>query len=140
VLHAPRQSGKTTLLPALAARLNAESCYRALYVNVESAQTAREDVQRGMRAILSELAASAENQLGDTWMEENRERVLASTGEDAALARLLSDWSKINPKPIVLFIDEIDSLVGDTLFRSENFLPIISPSVRYTRSGCSPIY
>ena len=38
VLHAPRQTGKTTCLLALQEYLNKEGKYRALYVNVESAQ------------------------------------------------------------------------------------------------------
>lgn len=33
----------------------------------------------------------------------------------SALYEFLRNWSQIAPKPIVLFIDEIDSLIGDTL-------------------------
>ena len=57
LLHAPRQTGKTTCLLALMAHLNREGRYRALYANIEGAQTAREDVDRGMAAICSVLAA-----------------------------------------------------------------------------------
>ena len=46
VLHAPRQTGKTTSLLALMAYLNQEGRYRALYANIETAQTARGDVAR----------------------------------------------------------------------------------------------
>ena len=48
VLHAPRQTGKTTTLLALRDLLNsgAEGDFRCVYVNVEAAQTAREDVGR----------------------------------------------------------------------------------------------
>ena len=35
VLHAPRQTGKTSILLALQDRLNAEGVYRCLYVNFE---------------------------------------------------------------------------------------------------------
>ena len=41
LLHAPRQTGKTTCLLALMAYLNREGRYRAVYVNVEGAQTTR---------------------------------------------------------------------------------------------------
>jgi predicted AAA+ superfamily ATPase len=51
VLHAPRQTGKTSCLLALMDYLNASGSYRCLYFNVESAQAAREDVRQGMRAI-----------------------------------------------------------------------------------------
>ncbi|MCS6861801.1 MAG: hypothetical protein NZT92_15965 [Abditibacteriales bacterium] len=44
VLHAPRQTGKTTLIFSLCERLNAEGKYVALYVNVENAQVAGSDV------------------------------------------------------------------------------------------------
>lgn len=40
-LHAPRQTGKTSALLAVEARLNREGRYLALYVNVEMAQAAR---------------------------------------------------------------------------------------------------
>jgi len=57
VLHAPRQTGKITCLLALMDHLNREGRYRTLYANIEGAQTAREDVDRGMAAICSVLAA-----------------------------------------------------------------------------------
>ena len=46
VLHAPRQTGKTTYLLALMEYLNQEGHYRCLYFNVEAAQSAWEDVRR----------------------------------------------------------------------------------------------
>jgi len=48
VLHAPRQTGKTSCLLALMDNLNHTGKYRCLYFNVEIAQSAREDVKRGM--------------------------------------------------------------------------------------------
>ena len=56
LLHAPRQTGKTTCLLALMEYLNQGGRYRALYVNIENAQAARENVAEGMRAILSDHA------------------------------------------------------------------------------------
>ena len=43
VLHAPRQTGKTSALLALCDLLNAEGNYRCVYVNIEGAQAMRED-------------------------------------------------------------------------------------------------
>jgi hypothetical protein len=80
VLHAPRQTGKTSSMLALVDHLNAGKNYRALYCNVETAQTAREDVAKSMQNILVELGERAANDL-----------------------------------PLVLVIDEIDALVGDSL-------------------------
>ena len=48
LLHAPRQTGKTTYLLALAEYLNREGRYRTVYANIETAQAAREDVAMGM--------------------------------------------------------------------------------------------
>ncbi|WP_428275839.1 hypothetical protein [Candidatus Palauibacter sp.] len=65
VLHAPRQTGKTSALLALRDLLNggAEGEYRCAYINVEPAQTAREDVGRAMGAIAAEIAREAEDTL-----------------------------------------------------------------------------
>ena len=60
VLHAPRQTGKTTALRVLRDRLNASGRYRCAYVDVSPAQTAREDVGAAMQAILDALALEVE--------------------------------------------------------------------------------
>ncbi len=67
ILHAPRQTGKTTCLLSLMDKLNREGKYRCLYFNVEIAQTARENVQKGMQAILSQIALQARISLGDSF-------------------------------------------------------------------------
>ena len=59
LLHAPRQTGKTSCLLALMERLNRDGRYRAVYTNLETAQTAREDVGLGMRAICGAIEAAA---------------------------------------------------------------------------------
>ncbi|WP_242519339.1 AAA-like domain-containing protein [Halochromatium roseum] len=41
LLHAPRQTGKTSCMLALMEHLNREGVYQALYVNIETAQTVR---------------------------------------------------------------------------------------------------
>lgn len=115
VLHAPRQTGKTSCLLALMEHLNQSGEYRALYANVEGAQGAREDVHRGVRAILGELADRAEFHLDDAFLAERHREILESLGEDKALNQALTAWAQSSPKPTVLMIDEIDSLVGDTL-------------------------
>ncbi|WP_333708704.1 hypothetical protein, partial [Tepidimonas ignava] len=60
VLHAPRQTGKTTVLLALMEHLNAQGRYRALYANIETAQAARGNVERGITAACSAIARSAQ--------------------------------------------------------------------------------
>jgi len=68
VLHAPRQTGKTSALLALRDELNADGEVRCVYVDVEGGQTAREDVGAGMRAILSAVASAARHTLDDGWL------------------------------------------------------------------------
>ena len=71
MLHAPRQTGKTSALIALRDLLNSGEAgdFRCVDVDVEVAQVARDDVARGVRAILSSLASSA-MLLGDDYPEE----------------------------------------------------------------------
>ncbi|MCS6861044.1 MAG: ATP-binding protein, partial [Abditibacteriales bacterium] len=112
VLHAPRQTGKTTLILSLCERLNAEGKFAALYVNVETAQVAGGDVARGMRTILSALEREAEHQL----LPELRPPLPAATATpEEALINVLTDWAEACPRRVVLFIDEIDSLQDETL-------------------------
>ena len=115
VLHAPRQSGKTSALLAIQDLLNGEGRYRCVYVNVEGGQAAREDATRVVRTVLSELASRAAQAVGDDSLEAIWPGVLAKRGPDSALRESLTRWSKASPKPLVLLIDEIDALVGDSL-------------------------
>ena len=117
VLHAPRQTGKTTALLALRELLNSgvQGGYRCVYANVEAAQAAREDTERAMRAILSELAHWARSTLGDGTVAEVWPGILAEAGPNGALREVLNRWSEADARPLVLLIDEIDALVGDTL-------------------------
>ena len=116
VLHAPRQTGKTSALIALRDLLNSGAAgnFRCVDVNVEVGQVARDDVAEGMRAILSSLAMSAEL-LGDDSLEGIWPDTLAKAGANNALRQVLARWCVANPTPLVLLVDEIDSLVGDTL-------------------------
>ena len=116
VLHAPRQTGKTSALLALRDLLNegAAGELRCVYANFEVGQAAREDGERALRAILAELAERA-LEMGDGFLDGAQEDFLARAGPDGALGRALTRWSLADPRPLVLLIDEIDALVGDTL-------------------------
>ncbi|MDI6791486.1 MAG: ATP-binding protein [bacterium] len=115
VLHAPRQTGKTSCLLALMDYLNREGKYRCLYVNVEMGQAAREDVREGVQAILSRMASMERAYLNDRFLTRIWKEVLEESGPYDALNETLTRWTKGSPKPVVLLIDEIDALIGDTL-------------------------
>ena len=114
ILHAPRQTGKTSALLALVDELNATGRYRALYINVEGAQAARNDVGGAIRAIISIIAGQAKSRLNDPYPDEISTAIEQKSPHDG-LRRLLTEWSEHSPLPICLMIDEIDALVGDSL-------------------------
>ena len=115
MLHAPRQTGKTSTLLALADRLNSGGKCRCVYANFEAGQAAREDTGRAMRTLLGELGSRAGEMLQDQFVARAKSELLEEFGPDGALNEVLVRWSASDPKPLVLLIDEIDSLVGDTL-------------------------
>ena len=117
ILHAPRQTGKTSTLKALQDHLNsgAEGNYRCLYVNIEAGEAWREDIREAMAGILDALAGRARRVLGDDSLEGIVGKVLAGGRPATALWNTLQRWTESDPRPLVLLIDEIDSLVGDTL-------------------------
>ena len=115
VLHAPRQTGKTSALLALRDELNAGGELRCVYVNVEGGQSAREDVGAALRAILSALARGARETLDDPFLAEVWPGILETAGPHDALRETLARWAESDARPLVLMIDEIDALIGDTL-------------------------
>ncbi len=115
LLHAPRQTGKTSCLLALMEHLNREGRYRACYANLEIAQPAREDLERSMRAICGTLASAAQLYLGDDRLDGWISALWPLRGPEGVLKAVLGQWSAAGPKPLVLLLDEVDALVGDTL-------------------------
>ena len=113
VLHAPRQTGKTTALLSLQRLLNEEGRYRCVYVNVEGAQAMRENVEQAVRMILGQTALQA-RLLGDDFLSDAWSGIWTEYGP-GALSESLARWSLASDKPLVLLVDEIDSLVGDSL-------------------------
>ena len=117
MLRAPRQTGKTSALLALRDLLNGgtKGDYRCVYANVEAGQAMRENVAEGMRIVLSQLALRASLTLGDDSLERICRDALDIAGPLSALSVALSRWAAAGRTPLVLLIDEIDTLVGDTL-------------------------
>jgi hypothetical protein len=106
VLHAPRQVGKTTALAALAASLTAEGRYAAVLVSMEMGAGFPEDVGDAENAILSSWRTRARFLLPQAlqpppWPD-------APPG--GRLHAALSAWAATCPRPLVVFIDEIDAL------------------------------
>ena len=122
VLHAPRQTGKTTCLLALMHHFNALGSYRALYVNIEGAQAARGRVDEGVAAMCHALAHAAQLYLQDTslnaWLHHGEGPSTPATHRFFALLALWTGHDPQQPgqpRPTLLLLDEVDAVVGDTL-------------------------
>lgn len=111
VLHAPRQTGKTTSVRTLAQALTAEERYAALSVSCETGQAARGRLEEGVAAVLTALHLAA-RELPEELRPPETDPKIEATGR---LQDLLNRWSQGCPRPIVLFLDEIDALLDDVL-------------------------
>lgn len=114
ILHAPRQTGKTSCLYALRDYINTGTDYYAVYANVEGGQALRNQVSRVNNAIITTIAREARIALRTTLADEIAKEVLAS-GVETPIAEFLTRWCQALDRPLVLMLDEIDSLVGDSL-------------------------
>jgi len=109
-IHAPRQSGKTTYLYALAQKLNGEGKYIALVVSFERAGVGSMTLDVANETVMNAIYNSSTRQLEERYRPEN-------PGEKnfPDLYNYLHTWSASQEKSIVLFIDEIDALMDDVL-------------------------
>ena len=114
VMHAPRQTGKTSCMLALRDYLNNEDDYIAVYANVEGGQASRNDAQSVVKSTVDTLAEQFRSVVGNDVSLQIRDEV-QQVGKDSMLSTYLRRLSESLPKPIVLIIDEIDALVGDSL-------------------------
>ena len=115
ILHAPRQTGKTSSMLALQDYLNNEGKYLAIYTNFEVGQASRGDIEKGIKAIVVEIANRLSILNNDQKVLDNILELFKKTDAENGLNSVLSYLCRILPKPLVFLIDEIDSLVGDTL-------------------------
>lgn len=115
LLHAPRQTGKTSALLEIMERLNKEGTYSALYANIEAAQVSRNNIESGIGVVCESIVNSARIYLGNTAIAEWYESKGVTYKAENQLNSLLAHFAEICEKPVVLFIDEADALIGDTL-------------------------
>lgn len=114
VLHAPRQTGKTSCLLALRDYINQGTEYHAIYINVEAGQAERNNVANVNNIVITTIAREARDLFKTTLADDVVSDVFASETK-AFLAEFLNRWCQVLTRPLVLMIDEIDSLVGDSL-------------------------
>jgi len=68
-----------------------------------------------MRIILDALVASADEYLADRLLPEIAQEIIATQAAGSLLREGLRRWCRGLERPLVLLLDEVDSLVGDTL-------------------------
>ncbi len=110
VLHAPRQTGKTTAIEALARQLTDEGAVCALRVSVERARVF-ESIEEAEPVVLEAWADAALASLPDALQPPPWPA--ASPGN--RVGRGLLTWARSADRPLVLFIDEIDALAPPVL-------------------------
>jgi len=113
ILHAPRQTGKTTLMLQLMEHLNEEGKYIALYVNVEAAQPLRNDIEAVNELIVSEFESKAKIYLEKSLIPQ--EYCFQIRSMQGGISHFLYSWCLQLPKPLVVLMDEVDALIGDGL-------------------------
>lgn len=113
VLHAPRQSGKTTSMMALADKLRESGKYAVVFVTLETGRTAR-TVEAVVSGVVNRLRQAAQSQLPPA---ENPPAEAPADVADASglLFAYLRAWAQHCARPLVLILDEIDCLQDDGL-------------------------
>jgi len=108
VLHAPRQTGKTTFLQNWAREINSGDEAVACYVTIERCQRLSEP-ERCMPNICMAIRDYADF--------TNLPIPVPGTSEaNSMVNNILIDWAKKTaPKPLVILFDEVDALEGDAM-------------------------
>lgn len=114
VLHAPRQTGKTSMLLALRDYLNTKGEVYCVYANVEAGQAMRNDVREVNNTILSQFGNRISHVIKDYWPMDLAETMMKNPSSNSVNDYLTKVCLRLE-KPLVLFVDEIDALVGDSL-------------------------
>ncbi|RMI47504.1 ATP-binding protein [Actinomadura harenae] len=110
VLHAPRQTGKTTTLSSLARELTSEGRYLAIHFSCENARVAGDDYAAAEEMVLDAILDACGT------LEVPPDCLPPSPWPDAVpgvrVQVALRAWARRSPRPLVLFFDEIDGLTG----------------------------
>lgn len=108
VIHAPRQTGKTTLMLSLAQHLTASGRYTAVMLSVE------------VGAPFSDQPDIAEKRILGAWQRNAAFRLPKNLhppdwSQVGQIGAALERWAAVSERPLVVFIDEIDALENATL-------------------------
>ena len=111
VIHAPRQIGKTTAMITLARELTAEGRYAALLVSLEVGAAFNDNPGAAESAILGTWRGDAE-----LWLPPDlRPPAWPESTPGERIFTALRAWAQASPRPLVLFLDEVDALQNEAL-------------------------
>jgi hypothetical protein len=111
VIHAPRQTGKTTAMLSLAQELTASGNYTAVMVSVEVGSVFPDQPDIAEDAILSAWRDGI-----DFWLPPELQPLSwPEVSHGQRIGAFLKAWAQSSPRPLVFLIDEIDSLQNQTL-------------------------
>ena len=112
VIHAARQSGKTTLLFELTDQLHKMNKYYTLYCSLENAYGLI-DAEKGILSIINAVKITLENQgLPHASDFGNNATLIDFTN---SLQKSFTDYCRSLDKPLIVFFDEVDCLSNQTL-------------------------
>ena len=111
VIHAPRQTGKTTAMLTLAQELTQQGTYAAVLVSVEVESAFPQDPGLAEAAILGDWRQSAE-----FWLPpELQPPPWPPSAPGQQIGSALRLWAQACPRPLVVFMDEADAPRDQTL-------------------------
>ena len=111
VIHAPRQSGKTTFVQTLANSINQEGSRYAAYVSLERTDGCLE-FETSIRVILTAIIDGLNRMPG---VDVPRSTADKYTDHNSAVLHLIQDTCRRLDRPLVLLIDEADCLTHEAM-------------------------
>lgn len=111
VLQGLGHIGKTTQLQALARELTAEGQHIAILVSVELASPFSRDIGTAELAVLEDWRSDARTQLP----VDLQPPAFPDAPPGSRISTALSSWASSAPRALVVFVDEVESLRGETL-------------------------
>lgn len=112
VIHAARQTGKTTLVKTLVNHFNAEGTHHALYCSLEAASPYTE-VEKGITQVFYILEAAIKYSKLPNKELFGKNANLEKTA--SLITTALRSFCQLLDKPLLIFFDEIDCLKNGTL-------------------------
>jgi type II secretory pathway predicted ATPase ExeA len=108
-LQAGRQTGKTTSAQWLTDHYNNGERFRAVWFDLQIARD-QPDLQKAFTTVLNVLDSGVTRTLADVGVTAHRERLIDDPA--SCVLRYLQDLCARAPRPLVVFFDEADCLVG----------------------------